>query len=303
VTQHDLSIVVVYESRSNDLKEQIVLGDVDRAQVELALRDLSSLPIDGTVELVLTTNFDFSVRQRSGDEDGRYRHQRPDGRAVAARAMCDADGQQNAIVIHAALFSGQRPHVEWMESIGVNMRRIIRHEGWHTVLQQRREDPIALVAARGSTREDMYLLFAAQVVDEFRVERAMCEDGWWRVDVEPDAASLKTAFRRLVDASRLPPDDTAEPFLETKLGHCQGHGQTLACLAAELIVLNQDISQRFRRSKIWKAVADPFWDRLVESLAPVASARQGMSMGKLLDSIDAVAALLSDWTRHLGLEP
>ena len=287
------------EGTPSSTKESLIIDEIDFSLVELGIAELESMRMQQPVELVLSANFDQSVRSREANLTGSsYTFQRPDGLAVAARALVGAGGE-SVVVIHAAFFSANPTHHTFQKKAGLDterfVRRLLRHEGWHVALQQRGEGPLEQARTLDPDGTDIVALLAANLIDEYRVERTMFDDGWWRGTTDIGTATLISAFRRLRHAPILPADDSVESFLETRLGRGQGLTQLIAHEAARVVVQGLVANRRLRGSHVWRRVGGSFWEETLQILRRVPAAADLADSQSIRAAVEAEVPVVHAW--------
>jgi hypothetical protein len=291
------------EGDATVFEEQIVLEEIDERLLAAVVEQIALLDFVAPVDVVLAASLNNSVRARASDIVGaRYVGERPDERAVAARALRTADGHY-LIIVHAGLFSGNPVHAQLRDSKSVSVPRIMQHEGWHVLLMQSDEDPTSQTRRIDPHGVDLPLALAAQFLDEFRVERAMFEDGWERAGDAVGPLSLLEMVKRLRRAEQTPASDSLEAFLETRLGRAHGAAQFVAHEAARVVHLGAEAPARVRDMKKWELFGGAYWDAMYELLLEMPSAKVRVVAEELEPWLIACSRIAAEWLVHVGIPP
>jgi hypothetical protein len=297
-------LVLAYSEGDGDVaEERLKLEDIDEEAVATAAEQVAAFRLNASVELVVAANLEDSVRRRATDAVGAtYAYERPDDQAVAARAFRPGDGVAT-IIMHAALFSGRPVHVRLREELGVNVFRVVQHEAWHVLLLQNDEDPLSQAKRIDSNGSDLPLALAAQFLDEFRVERAMFEDEWWRNNDVIGPEPLFRVVLRLLRAPQYPEDESMGAFFATRLGRAHHAIQVVAHEAARVVHLGINAEESVRQLNKWLPAGGPYWDEVYELLAPLPSARERISPKSFAATLRAARRITSAWMNHVGITP
>jgi hypothetical protein len=147
------------------------------------------------------------------------------------------------------------------------------------------------------------LALAAQFLDEFRVERALFEEEWWRSDEAIGPLHLLETIGRLMHAPQVPPADSMEAFFETRLGRAHGATQVAAHEAARVVHLNMTASDRIGEMRNWLRLGGQYWDELHELLQTVPSARHRVSFEAFEPTLRSAWRIAVRWMEHVGIDP
>ena len=296
-----LSVTAVYDHDAGDEEQVRQIGAVDDQSVQEAMVDLVSLPLYGHVDLVITTRFDEAVRERSDDPDVRtyFTHRRP-GAWVGGK-MIPHSRERFSIIIHAQFPTADPEIIALQREQGLTLQRLVRHEGWHAVLYQRVEDPAAQVQ-RIEGHDENHVRYTSQLLEEFRIERALCEEGWRRpLMSRHDAREVAMALRWLRD----PPEDgrwidDRDLLWGMVMGFWQQYVSRAAVVAAEQTVEGAGVAERRLRSRAWQRLVGDRWDGVLAVLRDVPSARHPTGGGDLDKPLFALMPIVDEWLRHVG---
>lgn len=135
---------------------------------------LDRAPCTTEVEIVVTGDFNRSVRERTPYAAYNSRHRGAD--ETAGKTLRLADGQI-VILLNGSLIDYEAQQFVWGRTRGA-ASRILAHEMMHAVVRARGEDRIDLDSLARSTEDRGTLGRADLLVSEYRAERALCASGW-----------------------------------------------------------------------------------------------------------------------------
>jgi hypothetical protein len=272
------------------LHEGLSASDVDQTVLADALHRLATLPdIGDDIALVVAADIGQAIRVRLPADQARiYDPSRISG-VVGAKTIPGPDG--TSIVIDGRLLStGLRRE---LSDAGIDVPRIVEHEGWHHVLDNRGESFHAAVERLALTGAHAHFVGQGLVmIDEYRVERALRERGLplheSYIDSTGDVfAELATELRGgrldLPVPQRMEVVMRAFNALTTHMTYLAGAGLTVQVL---------------RGLPLWNRYVGDSFDETASVLEAVPSA----AIPTDSDLLDATAATLGDRTLPAWLE-
>lgn len=265
---------------------------VGRAAAELAAR----VPDPAQIKLTFSGDFRKSVRERTDDvwERENYETGRLSGQA-GARVMSHPDGSIDVVVDAAQV----DPEITSDEAL----RRTIAHEAWHVATTARGESLNDIRVRRGlsgTSREGNFLALAGIAAEEFRVERALCEEGFPLGCEHRDQVPgmLELVRDEINDGMAIRfPGESVERCCQTVMTVFHRMSILLSYLAADEIVGGTALQ-----------VASPLWDGLVgknyvrfrDALAALPSAAAQSSLAELERRLPEITEVLETWLGDLG---
>jgi hypothetical protein len=273
-------------------REHVSSDMVGLAAAELAAR----VPDPDQIKLTFSGDFRKSVRERTDDEWERenYETDRLFGQ-VGARVMSHADGSIDVVV--------DVGHVDPETTSEDALQRTIAHEAWHVATTARGESLNDIRVRRGLSdvsREGSFLALAGIAAEEFRVERALCEEGFHlRQEHRHQVPEMLKLFREEINEGMTIryPGESVERCCRTVATAFHRVSILLSYLAADEIVGGTALQ-----------VALPLWDRLVgenyarfrDALAALPSAAVETSLAELERRLPEITLVLEGWLGDLG---
>ncbi|HZS62364.1 MAG TPA: hypothetical protein VFA43_24060 [Gemmatimonadaceae bacterium] len=280
--------------------EHVAPTDVDPAEVQAAVSALERIaPTPAAARLVITGDFVASNRTRLSLEDAaQYQTDRTFG-VAAARTLPLADGTVDVVVSAPLLHSNVAAEI--------GLERLVSHEAHHVAIHQRGETQGTIRARHGipgMSHRGYFSAVAGMVVDEYRVEKALCDAGDWPHHGYRSSLpeTLGTFQADLLDACilRHPNEDigrTCQSVL-TSFSHIATLG---GYVAAEYLASDGRLAPD-TTLPLWQRFVGSAWDPFVATLRDVPSARDAISLRELDALTFGMIAPLDGWLRQVGFE-
>jgi hypothetical protein len=283
-----------------DVVAEFVDEDVlDRALIDEATAALPPLPHPDRASLVLTGDVVRSINKRGNHDTEHvpYTQERLTG-MVGAKTL-HHDETSEVIVVAGPFIRGNEDAYR-----GLDMSRVVRHEGWHVALFQRDEDmaPLWKRLPAELPGSDRHLFGIAAVgLTEARIERALRDEGREATSRAPDTegilTDLRTAFRETV-MMRHPDEDIRRTFE-------QAYSAFNQLVTHFCYVLAEDVDARDPGlaavpSALWERFVDDFWSRLGEVFERIPTAAKEIRAGELMDLYLGSVSLFREWFAHIG---
>jgi hypothetical protein len=278
---------------------------VDDELVNEIERVIEVLPLTLPLDLIIAGNLEREVKLAAPENqiDGpdfelkaivtHFKAKRPDDSAVAAKAILPQPGGVHAIVVDGRVFT-QGPAGAPEVGLGPVVRVIV-HEAWHSVFQQRGEDPVSLYQRLKPLPDAQHFRVAAQVLDEYRVERATSADYGRRPGLDAyDAAHFVQAYKAFRRAPKLP--QPGSDWLETGIGLCQYYGLLLASTAADQLANKTRFSAT---GPLWERAVGTYWDRALEILGRIPSDADRPT--DVDEHLIELVELVGDWMNNVSV--
>jgi hypothetical protein len=280
--------------------EYVDPATLDEAEVEAAAAVISRIaPLPSAARLVITGDFVASNRSRLSEKDGReYQTDRTFG-VAAARTLKLPDGTTDVLV--------SAPLMHSATAAEIGLVRLVSHEAYHVAIHQR-DESLADIRVRhaipGMSHRGYFSAVAGLVADEYRVEKALCDDGsfphhGYRSTLQE---TLDTFRADLMDACllRYPGEGitrTCESVL-TSFSHIATLG---GYLAAETVASDGRLGPDTTLAS-WRRFAGSSWDELVEALRQMPSAAVPTERSRLDTLTFALISPLDAWLHQVGFE-
>jgi hypothetical protein len=262
---------------------------------ELARR----VPEPDAIRVIVTENFESTVRERTDDPAlaSSYQQERVYG-FVAAKVVGRADGSTELVVDASGFRQGD-------QSDAVAARRLFAHEGLHIALAARDEATHGLRARRGLERGSaagMFTGIAGGVCEEYRVERALCDEGFWPVQAyRTDLPDAVRAYRdSVLDGLTLRyPGESIERCASAVLQGFEHMATLAAYLAAEQLASNGARPLSLPGGTLERYFASSF-DDVCATLAEIPSAETVIPRETLDLHADRVRDACDQWFERMG---
>jgi hypothetical protein len=280
--------------------ERISASVLDEAILDAALTSLGGVPGVGEVDVVVAGDLEASIRQRlSEDAAAGFAVERVTG-SVGAKTIHRDDG--SSIVIDGRLLIQGAAR-----AADIDVSRLLAHEGWHVSLRNRGED-----FNTAAERHDVsgawghFLGQALIVIEEFRVERALCEQGLplHRTYEQTTSLVLEELRAALVEAVTLRAQggdicrtyDSAVRAFNALTIH-------FAYLAADYVASGGSRSIGSVRDSIaWTRYVNSNWAELVRRLEPIPAASDETGAATIDIAAGELAEVLQGWMKDVGFD-
>jgi hypothetical protein len=273
--------------------------DVNAAEVATGVAAVERIaPRPDEVSLVITGDFVASNRLRlTGIEAEAYDMSRTFG-VAAARTLPQLDGTVDIVVAAPLLHSN---------AADTGLNRVVMHEAYHAAIYQRHEE-LGTIRVRhsipGMTHRGYFSSVAGMVADEYRVERALCDEGDWpHHGYHSELPETLETFRNdLYDACLLRyPNESIERTSKSVLTSF-GHIATLGgYLAAEALASGGERAPNVRLA-LWHRFVGGAWDPFVQTLDQMPSAPSATPPADLDAMTFLLIGPLDGWLRQVGFE-
>ena len=278
--------------------EEVAESALDAERQQRFLKALDERLADpGHFELVVAGNFAEAVRRRASDQRERdeYQADRLFGQAVA-KTFVRNDGRSVCLIVDAnTLRSGQGFDRH-------DVRRLAAHEAYHAAIHQRLESVADLRQRRkvaGYSRLGYFLECGGILVEEYRVERALAEEGLaldegYRSDLPQ---SLRRLQERILDGVTLRhPTESIERCAKTVMEAFHRFAVLSTYLAAhDALAGAPELSTGLALRLI-----GPHYDRLAETLRRCPSAARPTRRLDVESCVDRLVAPLDEWLQFIG---
>lgn len=246
-------------------------NEVPSAAVQRALGGVSSrVPRPDAVDIVVTRRFEKSVeaRRADGDHESEYTRDRMFG-WVGAKTITGPDGRAEIIVDADDLAGGLPP---------VLLDRLFAHEALHAAINQRGENLSDLRERHGLpelSRAGTWAAVAGYAAEEYRVERALCDEGLgpiagYEITVADALESFRTA---ILDGITLRfPNEPIDRCCETVLTAFHRVTILFAYVAGEELAGTRSVTER--SSALWRRLVGSQYTRFREHLNDLPSANE-----------------------------
>lgn len=266
-----------------------------------------AVPRPGEVTLVLAGDFEASVQRRLPGDHPTYTTDRAGGMAIAKTMDRDDGGFDVVLGIGWLLGSGdEEEQDEALWRVNSLVHTAI-HEAQHAATGQRGEATNGarrtlgmpgvhgdFVASAGVALEEYRAVIVA-TREHPRPDDDISVDGWL-----PTLESVDTALKEA--ASTLDTRDVT-PTCHAVLGAAHMLWLSLAYLAAGLRAVDRDLSIEERiEHKLWRQLADPYWDEFVAILARIHPSDTPMAQAELDTAVLQLAGFLPLWLNGIGFE-
>lgn len=257
---------------------------------------VGKVPDPERVDIVVAGDFGHSVRTRVSDPE--YARQYDANRITGfATAKTIPNNDRWSVVVDARML---------LPRVGkdLDVRRTLAHEGYHVRLYQTANNA-AVARLEEDGTDDVFVRGAEVCVEEYRVERALVDKGWF-----PDpgyrqttAGVLEAFAGTLAEAvDKLPGEPIERCYAAVFAAFFQVATQ-FAYVAAEhlgtdgLRTINAEC-----RGGYWERLVDDHWDALLECFATVPSAEAFVDPDALHRAILDLAACLRAWLFKIGFD-
>jgi hypothetical protein len=272
---------------------------LDQRLIEEAENALPPLPKPERAKLVITGDMVRSVnrRGRHGTEHVPYAQERVTG-LVGGKTL--HRGEDSDIVVVAG------PFLRGAENAfrGLDMPRVIRHEGWHVVIYQRDEDiePLWKFLPEELSDSDRHLVgISVASLTEFRIEKTLWNDGWpvgsRAGDTQEILEEARVGFGRAVQKRT-----ANESILRTFEQSYSVFNQiaTHFCYVAA-----EDDSARAPGlgtvdGKLWERYVDGYWDQLLRTSEGIPEASIPEDPQTLVGRFLPTIPFFCEWFAHMG---
>ena len=238
------------------------------------------------LRIIFSSDFEASVREHS--ENREYRANRDAVQAIA-KTLPQDDGSIIVVVNADAL------HTD------MDVERFVAHEGLHVRAKQTGQETgnIRLRSGELGAFAD-YLAVAGVALEEFRVERTLCERSWWpdtcyRDGVIDALERLRMAFRDAI--TNRYPHEPVDRCRETSILAFEQMATYLAYLQAEF--LGSDcarLPRGFPSHPTWQRFVGSHWEYAVEYLRGVPGLTELLTSPSGIDTPCLVAAVVRSYT-------
>lgn len=277
-------------------------GELDDGALTACVQALADVvPWFDKVSIVLAVDFKAAARRRikSADEAESYEAFRTAVGAVA-KVFPSEEGTAEVLVWASA--------VEWFSKGELDAPRLFAHEGYHVRLKQLGGATSSLGDVGRTPGERFFLGSAGVLLEEFRVERALNDRGWWppdyyRTGTPAVLARIRTSLGTAVAAWQ--PPEPIEECMNSCGGSFRELSTYLAYLAAEFVASEGGRLPDGMASADWERLVGDSWPRICELLAPIPGAGADVDdaeeTGSILGACAAdLAGELREWFRSLG---
>ncbi len=244
------------------------------------------------VTVVLSGDFKRSVSARRVGKDDEYTTDRTFGEAIA-KTMPGDDGHIS-ILFNVPLAREEQIPEEYM-------RRMAGHEAYHAVIDQRGETSHAIRERHGLeayTGRGTFGELASYAVEEYRAERALCEEGLPLHSITLRAmGDVLDAFTARLRSAVITDKDliwTVQMVL-TAFHHVSMY---LAYRAADELTGGPPPGDD--AGSLWRKLVGRDYDRFRDALSAVPSAATPTTFEELDPLTFAVADVMQDWLAHVG---
>lgn len=264
----------------------------ERARTGVGVGALSELPLERWPSLIVTAELGLTVEDRFPHR-APFVIERRRGRVLGQFFPREAGGP--AIVIDRLVLERDDTYVA----------RFFVHEGWHGVLSERGEDVHQLIRIANPTKgADGSVEAAGNALEEYRVERALCDRTWWRhVGLDEAVARAGDDARHLLDATNAAARSDEET--EEHAANMALHDLVLALahLAADHLAAPEERVVRFPQNEThsW-SVAMPLWEPLLHELRRVPSAATPVGTEVLARRLESLTTVIEEWSSKLGFD-
>lgn len=263
---------------------------------ELAKR----VPDPDSIRVIATTDFQNAVRERLQDPALAevYEQERVYG-WTAAKVMARADGRTEVVVDASALTKD-----DGADAVAA-AKRLFAHEAFHIALKARDEATHGLRARRGLVQGSaigMFTGIAGGVCEEYRVERALCDEGLWPESAYRTqlAEAVSTYRDSVLDGLKLRyPGESIERGATAVLQGFEHMATLAAYLAGEQLASNGDRPLELPRGALERYFASSF-DDLSKTLADIPPAATAISREDLDAHADRVREACDRWFERMG---
>jgi hypothetical protein len=271
--------------------------DLDRITVGAA-RVASLAPDPERVRLVIAGDFIAAVAERVDDaEYAKHFHRDRTFGSAAAKTIEQADGSVDLIVDAELVAKGQPEDFD--------SERLFAHEGYHVAIGQREEslNDIRLRHGLGDySHQGYFTAVAGNMGEEYRVERALCNEGWWPdVGYREGIPDGLTAFRNeLLDGvTNRYRNEPVDRCCRTVLQAFYNLAILMGYLAAEHL---GSAGERTPDAGVrrWSRLVGPAWGELLDLLEAMPSANERTPRAQLDEQAFALADVLARWLEHIG---
>jgi len=257
------------------------------------------LPEPNEIDLVLSGDFTASVRARMTAAEGRDEYSAERHIGLVPAKTFPGDGPKATVVMNAAIvWRKARDAIK-----DINVPRCFGHEGRHVALHQRGEHTHDARRRRNlMTAERVFVGRAGIMIEEYRVERALCAAGMpaGRLYIDSLSGSIPRIHAAMADAARARWNggDIA-PCIQAVLGAFDQLTTLLGYVAAHVAAEATPLDG-VSATPEWERLVGSRWTRVQELLSAVPHADESWSADALVRGVDELAAELREWLEDIG---
>jgi hypothetical protein len=265
--------------------------------IATAITDHVSYP--EVVKVVISSDFVACVQAYTNDprEQAGYDTDRLFG-TVGAKTI-DADDSRRSTILF--------PY-ETVTSLGEpELYRLAAHESLHAALHQRDEKLTNLALRMGldlASAAALWAELAGTAIDEYRVERALDDEGWaltpsYWLQIPATLTTMRERIRAALDQRR--PEDTIDAVYNAVMGAFHRTNLLFAYAAAEEIASGGEVAVKIPEPDCERLVGDSYV-KFRDLLGAIASATEPVPLADLIAAGEDLALVLYDWLVRIGFD-
>jgi hypothetical protein len=279
--------------------EYVHPNNVDLDRLDRALQPLRGLQLAGSVQVVVTSDLAASHKSRVHKKwSAPFDVDRVGTGRVIAKAVTDQDASTAILLDAVVLLPSMQGHTD------MSSPRLVWHEGIHLLLRDRGEDAHTLVehgrAATSSEAERTLMWMSALALEEYRIERALCEIGSFATEPyeEEMPRILDDAFADIARKAPYWSSDSTVPA--AVLATMNAIVSKVAFLVAQHDLVPA-VDKTVISSLSWRALVGPGWDAMRETAAKIPHALVPVDADELRSHVAAFAKRAEEWCAHVGI--